>query len=171
MPIATRGDGVSLPDSNRVIVSTSIDVLDDDGFNIGFIQTLSRTDTRQVLRVRHLDSQDAGRVLELSQGPEDNSLNATGFALYSKGTDPGSVLNRIPGIGARGFKSLNSNAIPFEIVEVWTQPGSGETAETTYGDNLMNNYSRPIAIGTIQVNETVAMITSWVEPGQVGLGP
>lgn len=170
MPIATRGDGVSLADSNRVIVSTSIDVLDDDGFNIGFIQTLSRTDTRQIQRVRHLDSVDAGRVLELSPGPEDNSLNATGFALYSKGTDPGAILNRIPGIGARGFKSLNSNAIPFEIIEVWSQPATGETAETTYGDNLINNYSRPINIGTIQVSETCAMITSWIEPGQIGIG-
>ena len=171
MPIATRGDGVAVSDANRVIVSTSIDVLDDDGFNIGFIQTLGVTESRQVQRVRSLDSQDAGRVQELSPGPEDDSLNATGFALYSKGTDPGAILNRIPGISARGFKSLNSNFIPFEVVEVWTQPTTGETAESTYGDNLINTYSRPIAIGTIQVTETIAMITSWIEPGQVSVSP
>lgn len=171
MPIATRGDGVSLPEGNRVIVSTSVDVLDDDGFNIGFVQQLSRTDTRQVLRVRHLDSVDAGRVLELSPGPEDNSLNATGFALYSRGLDPGAILNRIPGINGQPFNSLNSNAIPFEIVEVWTQPNTGVVGETTYGDNLLNNYTRPVNIGAIQIVETVAMITSWIEQGQVGLSP
>jgi hypothetical protein len=169
MPIATRGDGVSLPSGNRVIVSTSIDVLDDDGFNIGFIQQLNRTDTRQIMRVRHLDSVDAGRVIELSPGPEDNSLNATGFALYARGADPGAILNRLPGINGQVFKSLNSNAIPFEIIEVWTQPATGAVGETTYGDNLINNYTRPVNIGAIQISETAAMVTSWIEPGQVGL--
>lgn len=169
MSIATRGDGVSIPEQNRVIVSTSVDVLDDDGFNIGFIQQLNRTDTRQVLRVRHLDSGDAGRVLELSPGPEDNSLNATGFALYARGSDPGAVINRLAGLGGTIFKSLNSNAIPFEIIEVYTHPATGAVGETTYGDNLMNNYSRPVNIGAIQIVESVAMITSWIEPGQVGI--
>lgn len=171
MPLTTRGDGVSLPEGNRVIVSTSVDVLDDDGFPIGFVQQLSRSDTRQIIRVRHLDSIDAGRVVELSPGPEDNSLNATGFALYSRGLDPGAILNRIPGLGGQAFKSLNSNAIPFELIEVWTQPATGETAETTYGDNLLQTYNRPINIGAIQISETAAMVTSWVEPGQVGIGP
>ena len=169
MPIATRGDGVSLPEGNRVIVSTSVDVLDDDGFEIGFIQQLNRSDTRPIVRVRHLDSRDAGRVLELSQGPEDNSLNATGFALYTRGADPGAVINRIAGLSGQLFKSLNSNAIPFEIVEVYTHPGSGAVGETTYGDNLISNYTRPINIGSIQIVETCALVTSWVEPGQVGI--
>jgi hypothetical protein len=169
MPIATRGDGVSLPEQNRVIVSTSVDVLDDDGFNVGFIQQLNRNDTRQILRVRHLDIGDAGRVLELSPGPEDNTLNATGFALYARGADPGAVINRIAGLNGQAFKSLNSNAIPFEVVEVYEHPATHATGETTYGDNLINNYSRPVNIGAVQIVESCAMITSWVEPGQVGI--
>lgn len=169
MPLVSRGDGVKIPEQNRVIISTSVDVLDDNGFNIGFIQTLNRTDNRQVQRVRHLDAVDAGRTVELSPGPEDNTLNATGFALYARGADKGSVFGRMAGFNGQAFQSLNSNFIPFEVIESAIHPTTGATGDTTYGDNLITNYQRPINIGAVQVVETVALITSWVENGQVGV--
>ena len=163
MPIATRGDGVSIPESNQVIISTTVDVLDDAGFNIGFLQQINRTDSRPTNRIRHLDSVDAGRTLEQSPAPEDNSLSVSGFALYNTGVDRRSILNRMVGTASNRFRSLNSQSIPFEMTERWTHPGTRQVGETLYGDCYLTRYTRPVNIGTVMITESADINVSWVE--------
>lgn len=164
MPLQTRGDAVGLPDTNRVVISTTVDVLDGDGNNIGFLQQISRTDARPTTPVRHLDSIDGGRMIEQSPAPESNTLNVTGYALYNTGQDRESLLNRIAGqaAGAR-YRSLNSQFIPFQMVEQWTHPGTSGRGETLYGDCMLTNYSRPVNIATVQIVETANVTATWVE--------
>lgn len=163
MAIQTRGDGVSIPTSNQVVISTTVDVLDDEGFNIGFIQTINRTDARPTELIRHLDASDAGRILEQSPGVETNTLNLTGFALYNSGVDRRSLLNRMVGARSSPFRSLNSQQIPFEITEQWTQPASNARGQTLYGDCMLTNYTRPVNIGAVTITETANAAVTWVE--------
>lgn len=161
-PLQTRGDGVSIPESNQVIISTSVDVLDDNGDNIGFMQQLTRRDDRPTQLIRHLDSTDAGKVIEQAPGPETNRLDVTGFALYNVGQQRRSLLHRISPLGP-SFRSLNSNAIPFEITERWRHPATGNSGENLYGDNLLINFSRPVNITTVMIAETATLQCTWVE--------
>lgn len=161
--LQTRGDGVSIPEKNMVVISTSVDVLDDLGNNIGFLQQISRTDRRDTTMVRHLDSTDAGRMLEQAPGVETNELNVTGLALYSISSDKRSLLNRMAGSGSAKFKSLNSQQLPFEVTERWTHPATGRVGETLYGDCVILNYSRPVNIGTATITETCNIRATWVE--------
>lgn len=146
-----------------MVISTSVDVLDDDGFNMGFVQQISRTDARPTTPIRHLDSVDAGRIIEQSPGTETNTLNVTGFALYNTGVDNRSLLNRIAGGAASAFTCLNSQRIPFEMTERWTHPSTSRGGETLYGDCMLTNYTRPVNIGTVTIAETCNITASWVE--------
>lgn len=163
MPLQTRGDAVAIPESNQVVISSSVDILDDDGFNIGFLQQINRTDNRPTQPIRHLDAVDGGRVIEQAPGPETNTLNATGFAIYNTGVDRRSLLNRITGVGGARFRSLNSQQLPFELTERWIHPATNLAGETLYGDCWLTNYSRPVNIGTIAIAETANITASWVE--------
>lgn len=167
MPIQTRGDAVSIPDANRVVISTSVDVLDSEGTNIGFLQQISRTDARTMNPIRHLDSVDAGRMLEQSPAPELNTLNITGYAVYNTGQDRESLLNRVTGRAAAGggqrFRSLNSQFLPFQLIEAWTHPATGARGETQYGDCYLTNYTRPVSIATVMIVETANVQATWVE--------
>lgn len=163
MAIQTRGDGVSIPESNQVVISTTVDVLDDEGFNIGFLQNINRTDDRPTDAIRHLDASDAGRMLEQAPGVENNTLTLTGFALYNTGVNRRSLLNRIIGASSSPFRSLNSQQIPFEITEQWTHPASNARGQTLYGDCMLTNYSRPVNIGNITISETANVKCTWVE--------
>lgn len=164
MPFVTQGDRVGVPDTNLAVVSSSVDVFDTDGLNIGFMQQITRTDTRQVTRIRHLDSFDAGRIVEQVPMPEDLSLNVMGFALYNRGSDKQSLINRIGGSGSARFKSLNSQQIPFNLLEEWTHPANpNNRGQTYYLGCWLTNYSRPINIGTVTVAETATIQPSWVD--------
>lgn len=146
-----------------MVISSSVDVLDEDGFNIGFMQQISRTDNRPTTLVRHLDAIDAGRVIEQAPGPETNTLNVVGFALYNTGVDRRSLLNRIVGQGGAKFRSLNSQQLPFELTERWIHPATRLTGETLYGDCWLTNYTRPVNIGTVAIAETANITATWVE--------
>lgn len=168
LQLQTRGDGVAIPENNKVVISTSVDVLDDGGVNIGFLQQISRTDARPMSPIRHLSSMDAGRMIEQSPGPELNTLNVTGYALYNTSPDNESLLNRITGrsTGARGntFRSLNSQFEAFQMVERWTHPGNAASiGETLYGDCFLTNYTRPVSIATVNIVETANIQATWVE--------
>lgn len=146
-----------------MVISTTVDVLDDEGFNIGFLQSISRTDARPTESVRHLDASDAGRILEQAPGVETNTLNLTGFALYNSGVDRRSLLNRVVGANSAPFRSLNSQQLPFEITEQWTHPASNARGQTLYGDCMLTNYTRPVNIGTVTITETANATATWVE--------
>lgn len=170
LQLQTRGDGVAIPESNKVVISTSVDVLDDSGTNIGFLQQISRTDARAMTPIRHLSEQDAGRMIEQSPAPELNTINVTGYALYNRGGAKDSLLNRITGriadtpVGGDAFRSLNSQFLPFQLTEKWIHPAnSALVGETKYGDCYLTNYTRPVAIATVNIVETANIQATWVE--------
>lgn len=183
MSFATnRGDGVGIPQTNQVVVSTSITILAQSSAPIGFVQSIQPSDQRRVDRVRHLDAVDAGRTIEQAPGPEDHSIRMTGFAVYggtpaqgsSAGTtDPkGSFLERLlalgPGqslgdISGRVFRCLSSQIIPFDLFEERRRPGLGNKTTKKYMDVWMTNFSSPVQITNITIAEEVQGQPTWIE--------
>lgn len=163
MGLVAHGSGVGLAPGNQTVISTTVDVFDEGGNNIGFISQLNRNDTRPVVPIRHLDSSDAGRILELQPGPETYQLTATGYALYNVAEDVGgSLLNRLPQ-GAAAFKVMNDQSIPFTIEEAETHPATTIVNRTLFLGCMLNSYSKPLNIGSVTVTETAGITVSWVE--------
>lgn len=168
------GDGVGLAESNRSVISTSIDLYDMNGNLVGYSTQVNRSDNRTVERVRHLSSDDAGRTVEQAPGPEDVTLDVSGFALYntpqldgqfphfslagrlSKGTN-------LPAIGGEYlFKSINSQKIPFNLKVEEVHPQTKARAITVYFNCMMLTYTKPMNLGAITLAETVR-----IQVGQV----
>jgi hypothetical protein len=158
------GDGVGIPESNQAAISTSIDILDEHGNNIGYLTSLNRRDSRPVDSVRHLNAADAGRKLEGAPHVEEVTVDVTGFALYPKDkTSRNSLLNRLPQAvdGASAFKSLNSQKIPFILMEKTIHPANPNKVQvTTYVGCWLTAYSKPTNIGTATIAETASI---WVQ--------
>lgn len=153
--------GVKVPESHRTAISTSIDIIDHDGNNIGYIQSINWTQNRTVTPVRHLNSLDAGRIVEAAPSPANYTLNVNGFALYNKQND-GSLIQRIGGsITAMAMKTLEEQSIPFNVVVTFTHPATGEETKTVYHDCWLTNHSTPINIGTALISETASLFVSW----------
>lgn len=164
MPLVTRGDGVVIPTENQGLISTSIDIFDQEGLNIGFLQQNTRNDNRPTTRIRHLDRLDAGRVVEQMPSPEEVGLSINGMALYDVGAIRKSIFQRIAGVSGNAFRSLNSQFIPFNVREEWVHPSNpAQKGRTLYLGNWLNTFTRPINIGTAQVAETATTSVSWVE--------
>lgn len=62
------------------IISTVI--LNEDNKPIGYLQNFSITSNRAVNPQRHFDLFDAGRIVELTYGPENLTITASGLVLY-----------------------------------------------------------------------------------------
>jgi hypothetical protein len=176
MPLVTYGDRVDMPDTNRVIISSSIDIFTEQGVNIGYISALSRSDNRPTTLVRHLDSVDAGRVVEQAPGPDTTTLNATGYALYNQGANRQSLIHRmVPQV--QNWHSLNGQHVPFDIEERATHPAftrgadptQGVTAteggylSTTYLGSWLTSFNHPVSIGSALIAETCNISVSWVD--------
>lgn len=162
--VENLGDGVGIPASNQSVISTSIDILDEHGNAIGYITSINRRDSRPVDSIRHLNAADAGRKLEGAPHPEDVTLDVTGFALYPRNnTSRNSLLNRLPQAveGSDAFKSLNSQKIPFIIMEKTVHPADPNKVQTTtYVGCWLTAYSKPVNIGTATIAETASV---WVQ--------
>ena len=187
MGVVTRGFRVGIPPTNVAVIASSVDVLL-GGANIGFVSQIQSQQTRNVERVRHLNTSDAGRIVEQVPLPEDATVNATGFALYNKAANQRlTLLNRMSGnafqanspIGdpnmdgdsAAAFVSLNQQHIPIDMVRTWKHPMQEEPGSTSgdeaaqrviFYDCYITNYSTPINIGTATVAETVTLQVGYV---------
>lgn len=163
MPLATRGYGVGLAPSNLTVIGTSVGVFDENGFEIGFIQSISRDDNRSTTKVRHLNKADAGRIIEQQPGVEEYSLSITGWGMYQKSdTNKQSLLNRLP-VGSGVFQTMNQQFIPFAIREEQTHPATGATNVTLFLGCMIVRFSEPVNIGTTAVTQSATVTPSWVE--------
>ncbi len=145
--IVTQGSSVGIPAENRAVITSTVDLFDTDGFNIGFITQITAAHARNVQRLRHLNSADAGRVIESAPSPEDINLSATGFNLYDKtAEDKQSLISRLPGRAGARFKTLNDQKDAFLLKILETHPTSGLTNQSTYLGCWMTSYNRPINI-------------------------
>lgn len=178
--VQQNGDGVAIPESNQIVVSTSVSVLVGAN-NIGFAQSLTPNFTRKVERIRHLNADDAGRIVEQAPGPEDYTISMTGFAVYpnAAANNPGSpqsavgtLLERILGsapvqsagaLAALAFRCLSSQIVPFSASDERRKPGfSNVVGRIRYVDNWMTSFSSPVAIGNVMLTETVAAQPTYI---------
>lgn len=155
--------GVSIPESNRTILSTSVDLLDMQGNNIGYITNFTPSHTRNMTRIRHLNSLDAGRILEMAPSPTDINISVGGFALYNR-QDDGSIIQRL-GAGAtkKAMRMLDEQSVPFLIVEVETHPKTGDKVTIGYHLCWLTAYSSPKNIGTVTIAETASLAVAWAD--------
>lgn len=155
-----RGDGVSFPAINRVVNAARIDILDDEGFRIGYVQQLQETLQRPVTRIRHLNSLDAGRTIEQAPGVEEASITLSGYSLYDKSlTDRGSLIHRLGGAMATA-KSLLGQGTSFNLVMLETHPATGEQVKTRFLNCWITQYSR-----TRTINQVVQVDTCSIQVG------
>jgi len=155
--------GVAVGEDHRTAISTSIDVVDHDGNQIGFIQNINPSENRPVTAVRHLNSQDAGRIIEQTPSPANNTISVTGFALYTKDND-GSLIQRIGGsVTAKAMRTLEEQSIPFNLIVKTTHPATGEVEITTYHDCWLTSHTRPVAINNMMISESANIAVTWVD--------
>ena len=155
--------GVGANTDQRTVVSTSISILNNEMQNIGYISQLGDSANRNVTRIRHLNHEDAGRVVETVLSPEDRTLSVSGFALYNVDFD-GSVVQRIGGSSTRKkMASLEEQSIPFMIVQKEVHPVSKEETITTYHDCMLTSHSKTSNIGTATISESANILVGWVE--------
>lgn len=142
--------------NGEVALITAYDILDQDGLAIGFIQSLTISDSRPATKIRHISSADAGRVLEHAPGFSDIKISGVkGFALYNRNQD-GSLVQRIGGGSTRrAMKMLEEQKIPFKLVERQVDPETHKTIDATeLFDCWLTNHSSPRDIGTVTISET-----------------
>lgn len=151
------------PDVDKVLLSTSVDILDDQGNNIGYVSQFSDSGNRRLDRIRHLNALDAGRTLEMAPGPEDRTLSLNGFAIYNRQTN-GSLIQRIGGESTRkAMKTLEEQKLPFTIVEREVDPATGEEEYTIYHECWIQQMSKPVNIGQATVSQSCTVQVGWVE--------
>lgn len=154
MPLATRGSSVSVPESHLTVISTSIDVFDEDGRNIGLVQSVTITGNRPVTPVRHLDSVDAGRILEHAPSPEDPPQVAlTSFFIYNTGQFRQSLINRLPGASGAGIRNLTSQSDPFDLVVSWRHPSTGVQDSLVAAETILTSWELPFSLDQALIAE------------------
>ena len=159
-----HGYGVGLNSGNQVVISTAITVFDEGGLEIGFIQSLGRTDNRPVTALYHLNGADAGRIIEQVPGIGTYATVATSFGLWHlSDVDRRSLINRLPGNAAAAFVVLNQQQVPFAIRQVEEHPSTGAQNVTLFLGCMLTSFSRPVAIGTATVSESCNIAVSWME--------
>ncbi len=155
--------GVSIPESHRTVISTSVDILDMQGNNIGYITNFSPTHDRAMTKIRHLNSLDAGRVVEMSPGPSNVTITVGGFALYNKQND-GSLIQRLGGGSTKkAMRMLEEQTVPFLIVEVETHPKTGDKTAIGYHMCWLSAHGSPKNIGTVTIAETATIQVGWAD--------
>lgn len=163
MGLLNRGDGVSFGPRNRAINGATIDVLDDNGYRIGYLSSIAWTTSRRLERLRHLSSEDAGRVIEIVPGTEDFSCTLVGYSLYDKGlTDRGSLINRL-GSSVAAIKTLMGQREPFHLVVKAKHPTTGEVAIRRFFDCWLSGYGETRSIGNTTQTESASCIVGQVE--------
>ena len=155
--------GVKVPESHRTALSTSIDIIDHDGNNIGYIQQFTANQNRNVTPIRHLNSLDAGRIVEGAPAPANTTMAINGFALYAMQND-GSLVQRIGGsTTAKAMKSLEEQSLPFNLIETITHPATGAVvSQTVYHDCWLTSHSHPVNIGNAIIAESANIFVTWI---------
>lgn len=166
MPLVpNNGDGVAIPQTNKVVISTSINIYIGNQ-QLGLCQSLRPQFSRPTEDVHHLDSVDAGRIVEQAPRPETYRITMTGYTIYAdKAPDTGSVLERVLSatpqdkagtLARRVFRCLSSQSVPFDVVEEIRRPGfDAVVGRTAYKATWLTDHSKPIAINTAMIIEEV----------------
>lgn len=169
-----RGSGVGLPVTNEGIAQTSVSLLDQDGYEIGFLQSFNPTFSRPVSVQRAIGASFAGRAVEMTPGVETYTATASGIVLYSRDrTHHQSLINRVGGNAAVAWKVLADQTEPFYLYMTAQHPaanaivGSDPAASGfLFGGGWFTseNFQVNIAGGNNVITGTINMTFAWVEP-------
>jgi len=158
MTVISQAAGIGQPDDANVAISSSIDIVV-DGTKVGAIDSFNVNVSRAVQRVRELNSEVAGRTIEIVPGPEECNISVTGFLLYTKGSN--AIFNRLVPEDAGSQKNLISigqQIKPFDIHEKYTHPGSPSvTYVVIYRNVWLTQYSKSQNINTAIIVENATM--------------
>lgn len=156
MTVISQAAGIGQPDDANVVISSSIDIIV-DGVKVGAIDSFNVNVSRAVQRVRELNSEIAGRTIEIVPGPEESSITVSGFMLYAKGLE--SLFRRVvPGAdGGNEMVSIGQQYKPFDIVEKYTHPATKVSFYVVYKGVWLTNYSKSQNINTAVVVENATM--------------
>jgi hypothetical protein len=160
MPLA--GVGVRLPESNKIVIPTSVSIRNKLGLEVGFVSDINPETTRRVERIRALKASAAGRVLEQCPAPEDTTIRCTGFALYTY-TIMGLLTEGVEGC-PKVYHALNTQHIQFnvKVEEDHPHPDVEDKIITVYGDCWITNYGRTLSIRNLYITETCVIQPSWI---------
>lgn len=162
-----RAGNQNLNVDDKVYPTTQISIYDESGAEIGWISDLNETQSRPVEPIRHLNSDDAGRIVQGVPKPADFTLSVTGFAIYKRGAnDGGSLAARL--IANSGnphtlMKSLEEQKIPFRIKKKVINPGTEGDTITVYHGCWITNYNNPTSVNNAFVTETADIFVSFVD--------
>jgi len=154
MPVVSGTPRTTPPDSQKTVISTSIDI-EVDGKKVGAVDSFNVNMSRVVQRIRELNSEYAGETIEIVPGPGEANINVTGFMLYTKGEH--SLFQRMPGEDGKKFVNLISQIKPFTIVERYTHQGTGVSFTVKYIGCWLTNYSKTQNINTAMVVENATI--------------
>lgn len=141
----------------------SYNIIDKDGFLIGYITAINPQKNRTTERIRHIGFADRGRVLEQAPKVEDITINVTGFGLYNDQED-GSIIQRLGGTNtAKAMASLEEQQEGFDIVLEVKNPKTNLTVDyKVWQDCWLQNHNEPINITTATIAESATIFASRV---------
>lgn len=173
-----RASGMLTQDQNKAgslaIATTNIEVYS-NGFKVGFIQSLSPSESRNIIKVQELGTE--GVVQSVPSNTNGGQLQVSRFALYNSslwramgltldgnfktegidnstgayGTGDGTATSNNP------FKTLRHQRVPIEIsVKTKTPTDAGDEDkfyEEVYLDCWLSSYSKTVASNTITITE------------------
>jgi hypothetical protein len=127
---------------------------------------MNPTRDRPVEPIRHLNADDAGRVVQGVPRPETNTLTVSGFTLYKPTVDTeGNVMSRMIANAGNPHKlmvSLEEQKVKFSIKEKVINP-NGEDGITLYHGCWITRWNAPRSIDNAFVTETVDIFVSFVD--------
>ena len=172
-PLESKGNIVGLPKDNQAISVVSYDIFSESETGgvsnaIGFISNISDAYSRTNTRQRHLSSTDAGRIIEITPGLENITLNVTGFNLYNTShTDRDALINRLTGNDA--MYNLSQNKEYFAILKTVKHPNpsadiQNEITGVLFRRCLLASFNDVADINTITSASSATIDVSFVEP-------
>lgn len=153
--------GVGQSESAEIQIATSIDIIDDKGNAIGFIQSFNESHNRPTTLIRHLSSADAGRVIEQAPSPDTVTLAVSGFNIYNKQED-GSLIQRLGGGSTqKAMKMLEEQKAGFSLLIVHRYPATNEVVDAIiYQDCWITSQSTPVSVGTVTIAQSANISVS-----------
>lgn len=150
----------------NVLNIAQVDIIDEMGMGIGYMQGLTPSENRPTTLIRALSSPDAGRVLEQVPSPATITLSGTGFTLFDyPGQMQGSLVRRLAinngySIGAV-IDTLEEQKIGFNLRMRVVHPETGGVLSLVeYQDCWLTSHSVPYNISNATISETVNISAS-----------
>lgn len=159
-----RAGNENLNVGDKVYLTSQITILDEQGNEIGWITDMTENQDRAIEPIRHLNANDAGRILQGAPRPANYTVDVTGFGIYRDSIDyEGSTIARLiknSGNANKLMKSLEEQKVSF-VIKVEVVNPNGENSTTVYHGCWISRYSKPYSINNAFVAETASIFLTY----------